>query len=63
MTPKLTRPYIIQPTANGIALFPAGEKLDFSTVKVFTDVWDFKTHLVELLENGESPQTPLDTLP
>lgn len=69
MTPKLTRPFVIQPTANGIALFPLdmvqGGAIDFAKIKVFTvieETYEYTTDpekllgfIRELVEKGETP--------
>lgn len=69
MTPKLTRPFVIQPTANGIALFPLdmvqGGAIDFLEIKVFTqieasygypnDPEKLLGFIRELVEKGETP--------
>jgi hypothetical protein len=66
---KLTRPFVIQPTANGIAVFPLemvkSGTLDFLEIKVFTKVeasYDYPNDpekllgfIRELVEKGETP--------
>ena len=79
MNPKLSRPYVLQPVANGIALFPLemAQKgtLDFAKIHVFTEMertYEYPSEgkllnaIAKLIENGDSPnpdQIPLDTAP
>ena len=72
MTPKLLRPYILQPLQNGIALFPLDDvknnALDFKNIRVFTDLegtYDYCNNpdkllcaIRELVENGEEQDIP-----
>jgi hypothetical protein len=69
MTPKLTRPFVIQPTANGIAIFPLdmvkSGTLDLAQIQVFTvieETYEYTTDpekllgfIRELVEKGETP--------
>lgn len=69
MTPKLTRPFILQPVANGVAMFPlelaSDGKMDFSKIRIFTQIeasYDYPQNpekllgfIRELVENGEIP--------
>jgi len=62
MNIKLTKPWVIQPCANGIALFPlGGSALDLKDAYFFADTLDLKTAIVSLIEN-DSPKEPEKTL-
>lgn len=61
MTPKLTRPFIIQPVANGVMIFPAQEQLVFANAQIFESAWDASQYVQDLIKKGEpSNQKPLD---
>lgn len=69
---KLTRPFVIQPAANGVVIFPLshlkGGALDIQQTKVFTNTGKYESNsaidfLDDLINNGEPETETLEINP